>query len=87
MTVVWKIGAYEKHQGCRILENLWKSQYLINLLLVKLFSRGLIGESFVFSLSFGRFVSCLAFVCASDFLTGFLVSGSGDSTVSNCNMV
>ncbi|XP_052169941.1 uncharacterized protein LOC127786522 isoform X2 [Diospyros lotus] len=34
-----------------------------------------------FCLGHTEFVSCLAFVCASDFLTGFLVSGSGDSTV------
>lgn len=28
-------------------------------------------------------MSCLAFVCAPDYPEGFLVSGSGDSTVSN----
>lgn len=32
---------------------------------------------------FGRFVSCLAFVWDSDNADGLLVSGSGDSTVSN----
>ncbi|KAL7198762.1 hypothetical protein ACSBR2_021127 [Camellia fascicularis] len=34
-----------------------------------------------FCLGHSEFVSCLAFVCASDYPEGFLVSGSGDSTV------
>lgn len=35
----------------------------------------------------GRFVSCLALVCAPDCAEGFLVSGSGDSTVSNIEKI
>lgn len=31
----------------------------------------------------GRFVSCLAFLCDPNHPEGLLVSGSGDSTVSN----
>ncbi|KAL7200715.1 hypothetical protein ACSBR1_032613 [Camellia fascicularis] len=34
-----------------------------------------------FCLGHTKFVSCLAFVCASDYPEGFLLSGSGDSTV------
>ncbi|KAI5315938.1 hypothetical protein L3X38_045114 [Prunus dulcis] len=34
-----------------------------------------------FHASIGRFVSCLAFVCTHECPQGFLVSGSGDSTV------
>lgn len=36
---------------------------------------------------FGRFVSCLAFVWDSDNPDGLLVSGSGDSTVSDHKIV
>ncbi|TQD99290.1 hypothetical protein C1H46_015079 [Malus baccata] len=38
-----------------------------------------------FSLGHTEFVSCLAFVCTQECPQGFLVSGSGDSTVSNRN--
>lgn len=33
-----------------------------------------------------RFVSCLDFVCTVDYPQGYLVSGSGDSTVSICKL-
>ncbi|KAH9729794.1 tRNA (guanine-N(7)-)-methyltransferase non-catalytic subunit [Citrus sinensis] len=40
-----------------------------------------------FCLGHTEFVSCLDFVCTVDYPQGYLVSGSGDSTVSICSLV